>query len=456
MIQLSSPAPEHIPVRTGTSPEKAAAPSNGDGRFEKALEQSRRLSRSEEHRAPDGTETRRVSVRTEEGSAKSDKTSQPEKKAGDSESVTAGKKKSREQEAGRPSVEAAQAEKGMPSGKTLLSLVKKRNIKNSADHSSDGAKTVVHKGEDASVSVSVSSLFDKASSADGAVMAAAAVSGGQVPAAETGEPVIADDASGDTADAALSLLENAVSGRTEGNDAEKGTLLRSLKITKKSEPTGQKKGDVSKITVDDQRTPLLKEEGLVLKKVEAGSEGSSLTLELAGTDEELPGMMLRADGDQGGARFSLQTAEESKGAALLDRQLKNEGTAELTKSIRFVLKDNNEGEIKLILKPEALGKVRINLNLNENNIVGKIIVENNSVRQVFMNNLPDLTRALENSGFNSAALDVSVGGGQSEGRGGFRDERPVYFTDNALDELEDMIPVVYDEGHSLSQVNLVV
>ena len=167
--------------------------------------------------------------------------------------------------------------------------------------------------------------------------------------------------------------------------------------------------------------------------------------------------MVRSDeGGGSAAKFSFQTSEESKGAALLDRQLKNEGTSELTKNIRFVLKDNKEGEIKLILKPEALGRVRINLNLNENNIVGKIIVENNNVRQVFMNNLDSLTRALEDSGFNSAALDVSVGGGQSDGRGGFRDEKPVYFTDNALDDLEDLIPVVYDEGHSLSQVNLMV
>ena len=182
-----------------------------------------------------------------------------------------------------------------------------------------------------------------------------------------------------------------------------------------------------------------------------------MTLEFSGGDEELPGMMVRSE-DAGSthARFSLQTAEESKGAALLDRQLKNEGTAELTKNIRFVLKDNKEGEIKLILKPEALGKVRINLNLHENNIVGKIIVENNSVRQVFMNNMADLTRALEDSGFNSAALDVSVGGGQSEGRGQYREERPVYFTDNVLDDLEDRIPVVFDEGTSLTQVNLVV
>ena len=43
---------------------------------------------------------------------------------------------------------------------------------------------------------------------------------------------------------------------------------------------------------------------------------------------------------------------------------------EVVKHSTFILKDNGGGELRLVLKPESLGRVRINLNLNNNNIAG--------------------------------------------------------------------------------------
>ncbi|QEN07888.1 flagellar hook-length control protein FliK [Oceanispirochaeta crateris] len=213
----------------------------------------------------------------------------------------------------------------------------------------------------------------------------------------------------------------------------------------------------TKITVEDRRTvSTVDKSASLLKVVESPGPDNQMTMELVPSDDAATGMAQADQMDTSGKTFSLQTAEEQKGAVLLDKQLQDKGTQELTKNIRFVLKDNKEGEIKLILKPESLGKVRINLNLHENNIVGKIIVENNSVRQAFMNNLADLTKALEDSGFSSASLDVSVGGGQADGRQQHKNEKPVYFTNSVLDDMDGQIPVVYEEGMSLSQINLVV
>jgi len=220
----------------------------------------------------------------------------------------------------------------------------------------------------------------------------------------------------------------------------------------------KKNGDSEvKIIVEDRRTAHIKENSSqLLKAVDTGEPANKVTLELVPSDD-VSGMQIRGEhSDTGGKSFVLQTAEEQKGAALLDRQLQDKGTQELTKNIRFVLKDHNEGEIKLILKPESLGKVRINLNMHENHIVGKIIVENNNVRQAFMNNLTNLTKALEDSGFSSASLDVSVGGDQTQGRRQYQDDRPVYFNDTALNSLDDQIPVVYEQGGSLSQINMMV
>ena len=69
---------------------------------------------------------------------------------------------------------------------------------------------------------------------------------------------------------------------------------------------------------------------------------------------------------------------------------------EVVKQSTFVLKDNGGGELRLVLKPESLGRVRINLNMNNNHIAGRIIVENSSVQEMFESNLQNLHEAFKN------------------------------------------------------------
>jgi hypothetical protein len=83
---------------------------------------------------------------------------------------------------------------------------------------------------------------------------------------------------------------------------------------------------------------------------------------------------------------------------------------EVVKHTRIVLRNENSGELRLSLKPESLGSVRINLSLNNNHIEGRIIVENNIVKQMFESNLQDLSNAFKEDGFASASLSISVGG----------------------------------------------
>lgn len=210
------------------------------------------------------------------------------------------------------------------------------------------------------------------------------------------------------------------------------------------------------VTLEDRRTVKSARAKAVFTPLrEANPDG--MTLEMA-SPEEAGGAIPPVEGaaPSGGAgELARYSAEEQKGALLLNKQLEEGGTRDLAKNIRFVLKDRDRGEIKLILKPEALGKVRIQLNLQENNIVGKIFVENNSVKQVFLDQLPDLAKALEESGFETSSLDVSVGGGGAERQGSRHRETPLYFHREAAD-LEDQIPVVFEEASALSQINLVI
>ncbi|HVO39864.1 MAG TPA: flagellar hook-length control protein FliK, partial [Spirochaetia bacterium] len=103
-----------------------------------------------------------------------------------------------------------------------------------------------------------------------------------------------------------------------------------------------------------------------------------------------------------------QPAPAGPFAGAMDR-LRDMAGSEMMKATGIILRDGG-GEIKLVLKPESLGSVRIRMNLVDNVIEGRIIVDNPAVKQVFDGNINSLMRALTAEGFQTASLQVSVGG----------------------------------------------
>jgi len=446
MVQLSAPSPDLIPVQNGKSSEKAPGPNTNSDGFKKALrneQENRDAGRPAETvenkaKAP-GNERTESAVRSDAGgdmrkSSRKSLNQNSDTGGGEIKKILFG-------------VKSGDARPGGLEIHTKPNLLKSALVGTRIKHKESvsdkkGETGTALPGEDRTpvAGLQIQDLLKKTS--DEPVRKSAAATEEETESAAlrmkpAGVPVSLTNAS-----TQASALQN-------GESREQSSQIQKDK---------KKTGTVdTKITVEDRRTIQGHEKNpLLLKEVETGDSPNRVTLELVPQDD-VSGMLTRGEqGDSTGRSFSLQTAEEQKGAALLDRQLQDRGTQELTKNIRFVLKDHNEGEIRLILKPEALGKVRINLNLHENHIVGKIIVENSSVRQAFMNNLADLTRALEDSGFSSASLDVSVGGGQTQQQRQFDDGQPVYFSESSLNSMNDQIPVVYEQGGALSQINLVV
>lgn len=158
----------------------------------------------------------------------------------------------------------------------------------------------------------------------------------------------------------------------------------------------------------------------------------------------------------GGGKVEVPVSREA--ANSFASYMKNSGKSEIVKNINFVLKDNNSGQIKLILKPESLGSVRIQLSLAENNISGKIFVDNSSVREIIQQNLNELAKSLEESGFNNAALDVFVSGEQLSGEGHEADENQnasQVVSSGQLEKLDNSVPSLY-EGEEITQIDLVV
>ncbi|MFW6361508.1 MAG: flagellar hook-length control protein FliK, partial [Spirochaetota bacterium] len=119
---------------------------------------------------------------------------------------------------------------------------------------------------------------------------------------------------------------------------------------------------------------------------------------------------LRADGTS--TVSSAQTAGSSGETGIrgqLLQQLQEHLNKDIVKRSSILIRENGSGEIKLDLKPDDLGQVRIRITMENNHIAGKIFVENSSVKEAFDQNMQQLYRAFKEHGFEDAALNVSVG-----------------------------------------------
>ena len=125
----------------------------------------------------------------------------------------------------------------------------------------------------------------------------------------------------------------------------------------------------------------------------------------------------------------------------------------------IILRDEGNGEIRLVLKPESLGSVRVKVNIVENRIEGRIIVENNSVREIIESNMENMRRAFLADGFDSSSIEVWVGGDRQ--RHQRRNSEPedqvsTVQASEAIEQIEKTIPSLDPAGVEELLVDLVV
>ena len=130
--------------------------------------------------------------------------------------------------------------------------------------------------------------------------------------------------------------------------------------------------------------------------------------------------------------------------------------SELVRASHLVLKDGG-GEIRLVLKPESLGSIRVRMNLVDNSIEGRIIVDSSAIKHVLDGSVDALRRALTAEGFQMGSLQVSVGGqdAQSDPRRE-RDEAPAEVRRMAAQGFERNVPGAQDMSLGDLFVNLFV
>ncbi|MDR3145957.1 MAG: flagellar hook-length control protein FliK [Treponema sp.] len=117
---------------------------------------------------------------------------------------------------------------------------------------------------------------------------------------------------------------------------------------------------------------------------------------------------------------------------MLARELHQNLNGDIVRHASILLRDGGEGLIRLSLKPESLGNVKIRLEMAENKIAGHIIVESDDAFRAFEREIRSLEQAFRDSGFDGANLEMSFARddgqyGNREGAAPFFEESPAVF-----------------------------
>jgi hypothetical protein len=108
-------------------------------------------------------------------------------------------------------------------------------------------------------------------------------------------------------------------------------------------------------------------------------------------------------------------ADPGSFSARLAERLRETANADIVQRGSMILRDGDSGTIRLALKPESLGEVKVRLEVADNNITGTIVVESEAARDAFQSNIEDLVKGFIDSGFKQATLQVSVDAGSGSG-----------------------------------------
>ncbi|MDR0442596.1 MAG: flagellar hook-length control protein FliK [Treponema sp.] len=151
------------------------------------------------------------------------------------------------------------------------------------------------------------------------------------------------------------------------------------------------------------------------KPVEMRFAGAETRVRTEGTVREMT-LELRLP-EQGQSLNSAEQVYEAKAGKafenLLARELHQNFNGDIVRHASIALKDGGEGTIRIALKPESLGNVKIRLEMAENKITGHIVVESEEALNAFRKEVSSLEQAFKDSGFTDANLNLSLA---AEGR----------------------------------------
>lgn len=190
---------------------------------------------------------------------------------------------------------------------------------------------------------------------------------------------------------------------SSGNtDKKEEKSLFKLEVTSKDGSKTEAKSMFDKIfTVSDERSIEQKIEDFSKEvKISTTKDGeSSLNLTMSLNDQANQNILSTNNQSAGAQGSAFQE--------MFNQQIET-SVPEFVKAGRLVLRDNNSGSVNMILKPESLGNVKISLNVSDKVITGQITVNSKEAYEAFKENLENLKQAFQDSGFESASLNLSL------------------------------------------------
>lgn len=226
-----------------------------------------------------------------------------------------------------------------------------------------------------------------------------------------------------------------------GRGGEPGAVESAESAASRGKNGNAKGGASSELTEKENRSGGKSAEGLK----EFGKNGNSDNLQLVKEEVLESSEKFVKFATEPQIREGIQNRTDSFGrhqtqSAQLQRHLAEQGNRQIVKQTGIILKDNNSGEIKLILKPESMGSVRIQLQMQDSSITGRILVDNSAVKAAFDQNMNELYKAFKESGFETAELDVQVGGERGGEKREGEDNRPGIAM-HRIQMIEEQIPL---------------
>jgi hypothetical protein len=173
---------------------------------------------------------------------------------------------------------------------------------------------------------------------------------------------------------------------------------------------------------------------------------------------ELRPLSAKTGGSQAFENPPAQAGGAESFANLLARELSGELSSDIVKQAAIVLRDG-EGTIRLTLKPESLGNVKIRLEMADNKIAGHIIVESDEALRAFEREIHTLEQAFEDSGFEQAKLELALDSRSQDRQWKGDEARPLFserFAASHYDEagLGAEASGGYAEAFGISAVNM--
>jgi len=215
----------------------------------------------------------------------------------------------------------------------------------------------------------------------------------------------------------LEAVENA-------EPAARGAVKSELALDDKKLAVSKEKKNDSKISVHDLRTHRLLDENdskiasdkIVQKSAERKEISLSMQKQADGNVQMTMELMAKAEQNITSSSSQSAGANGSNFQAMLSNAVQ-ENAPDFVKAGNIVLKDNNQGSINLILRPEGLGNVKISLNLDDKNLSAQILVHTKEAMDAFKESIPSLKQAFTESGFETGSFDLNFSNNQSNQQG---------------------------------------